>query len=76
MNEEVVCDYEYMDDYMKLESFVDVIYNVGKMGNNKNGKTFQQTIKESIGTVRKFKEDYKDQFKFVQSLLELYSTYK
>ena len=51
-NEELFCDYGYMETYIKTEETIKTLFNIGKWITKKDGSEFAHDVKEQIKFIR------------------------
>jgi hypothetical protein len=70
-DEELFCDYGYLDKYMEMTSVFETVISIGKMINNNDENKFKENMKAGIHLIRQYANDYGDQFKVVKSILSM-----
>jgi hypothetical protein len=53
-NEELLCNYGYLETFVKLENIIQGIVTLGKWMNNNDLNKFQKNMKDGIQLVRSF----------------------
>ena len=51
-DEELFCDYGYMETYIKTEETIKTLFNIGKWMTNKDGSAFAQDVKDHIKFIK------------------------
>jgi len=71
--DELFCDYGYLDDYVKSETAIKTLYNIGKMILNKDDKEFAKDIKEHLSFIKSRSDEFEPYFNMFKTAANFFT---